>query len=51
MTLGDFVELEIERLKDFKEHWARNNKINPTEWPLDMPAGDWHENLWDYDGN
>jgi hypothetical protein len=50
MTLESFVERERaaheELLERFKHDWSEGAKVNPRDYPLDLPESEWSEEFY-----
>lgn len=42
-TLTEFVEGMKFDIEKFEVMWIKNNTINPDNFPLELPVGDWYE--------
>ena len=51
-TLADFCARERQRVIDFTEWYIQQYRVEPENFPLDMPLGMWEEQIqiWD-EGN
>lgn len=45
MTLDEFIEEAHEHIELFKAEWMKGVKEAPDMYPLDMPEGEWDEQL------
>lgn len=43
MSLDSFIRLVHVDAEKFKEHWLKNQKKNPANWPKNLGEGDWWE--------
>jgi len=48
MTIEQFVENEINKLQKFAVEWKEANKINPSNFPLELEESDWNEQVIAY---
>lgn len=45
MNIDEFVEQEHNRIEDFKAYWLYEASHNSEEFPMDLEAGEWDEQL------
>lgn len=50
MTLNEFVLESHEMIEKFKAEWLKGLKETPDMYPLDLPEGEWDEQLRAYLG-
>jgi len=48
MKLLEFVLVTQQELEEFKIWWGKENKKNPTQFPLELNEGDWYEQFITY---
>lgn len=52
MDLNEFIDIEMQRIQQFKAWYIKQHEINPEHFPLSIPAdnsGAWCEMLDDFD--
>ncbi len=49
MELNEYIKMKKKTLNNFKEKWVKENKNNPSLWPMEMNEGDWEEQVDFYD--
>lgn len=45
MTADEFFTESLKELTAFRDAWKAASAINDDAFPVDMPAGEWYENL------
>ena len=45
MTLDEYIEYEKNNIDKFKQTWLEGQKKNPDQYPAEMEAGEWDEQL------
>lgn len=50
MTLDQFIKEQHKELERFAKNWIEQNKIEPENWPMEMNAGEWDEQLRSNEG-
>ncbi len=43
--IDEFVEQMKVDLEEFRRDWMKNHETAPLDWPTEMPAGEWDEQL------
>lgn len=41
--LKEFKNEMIDLVWQFEAYWLSNHKVSPEDFPMDMPAVEWHE--------
>jgi len=45
LTLDEYVRLAHMEIEKFRLYWTQQRNQNPANWPENMMAGDWDEQL------
>jgi hypothetical protein len=51
MKLEDFEKALHQEAVKFAADWKKSHRKDPTNWPLDLPEGEWWEQFVTFLGN
>lgn len=50
ISIGEFVEDEERRIRNFARYWHEQHLENPEQFPLELEPGQWFEQYQTFDG-